>query len=250
MTLKNHYSKYVTDEKLLSSYNAYQDKDKDNPRESDKVSAEILHREFVTGADRRILDIACSTGNFLRHLRQRLKDASLTGADLAVSSIEKCQQDPSLSGIEFKVADCLNLAPLGPFDAVTANAVTFLFDWPDYHRALRSIHDVLKPGGVYVGFELIHPFSVQDLTIVETNDWNPAGFTLRFRPMKKVEAALHDAGFAHVEFCPFVLPIDLPLAGYDADVVTYTRKDENGERMAFRGVLYQPWCHMVARKPV
>ena len=87
-----------------------------------------------------------------------------------------------------------------------------------------------------------------ELTIVETNEWNPDGLTMYWRPMAKVESALRAAGFSSVEFRPFVLPIDLPFPGYDEDVVTYTRKDEHGERMAFRGVLFQPWCHLIARK--
>ncbi len=239
----------MTDESLIRSYNAYQDKYKVAPRESDKVSIALV-REFATDpSDCSILDIACSTGNFLRHLRRALPKARLTGADLAIKSIEKCRQDQELSGIGFHIADLLDLSSLSSqFDVINANAVTFLFDWPDYKKSLRSINEALKPGGADVGFELMHQFSVQDVTVIETSEWNPDGLTLRFRPMKKVEAAMLDAGFESVEFRPFILPIDLPFPGHDADVGTYTRKDENGERMAFRGVLYQPWCHLIARK--
>jgi SAM-dependent methyltransferase len=248
MTTKDHYSQYVSDKKLIDTYNDYQQKYKVEPRESDKVSISLAKSVAAGRANISILDIACSTGNFLRHLRAHFPSAHLTGADLAVGFIEQCKKDPELAGIEFKVADMLKLPEIGHFDIISANAVTYLFDWPDYRSALKSIADALSPGGAYIGFEFVNPFTVQDLTIVETNDWNPDGLTLRIRPMKKVEQAMKESGFESVEFKPFTLPIDLPHPGHDADVVTYTRRDEHGERLAFRGVLYQPWCHFVARK--
>ena len=248
MAAKTHYSDYVADQKLLETYNAYQDRYKSQPRESDKVVLEEIARQFGRGEGISILDIGCSTGNFLRHLRRVVPEARLFGSDLAQSSVEKCKTDPTLSGIEFYITDALDISALGRFHAISAIAVAVYFDWPDYERMLRSICASLHPGGIYYAFEWIHPFAVQDITIIETNEWNPSGLTIRFRPMKKAEAAFLAAGFSSVEFRPFSLPIDLAFPGHDAEVVTYTRKDEHGERMAFRGVLYQPWCHIVARK--
>ncbi|MFN7190637.1 MAG: class I SAM-dependent methyltransferase, partial [Rhodospirillales bacterium] len=169
--------------------------------------------------------------------------------DLAAALIEKCAADPDLAAIEFRVANIIDLSELGSFDAITCNAVTYLLDWDDYSRALKSIYAALRPGGRYVGFELANPFSVQDLTIVETSEWNPAGLVLRVRPIARVEKAFHEAGFASVDFHEFTMPIDLPFPGYDADVVTYTRKDESGKRLSFRGAFFQPWYHIVATKP-
>jgi SAM-dependent methyltransferase len=248
MTTKDHYSKYVSDDKLIANYNKYQGKYRSEPRESDKATL-LMVKEAVGGRDGfSLLDVGCSTGNFLYHCRKFFPKARLLGSDLAIGSIEKCKADSDLSGIGFSVADLLDLSALGNVDVVTANAVAVYFDSKTYQKALESVFHALSPGGAYIGFEWIHPFAVQQLTIVETSEWNPQGLTFRFRPMKQVEQAMSDAGFESVEFKPFVLPIDLPHPGHDADVVTYTRRDEHGERLAFRGTLYQPWCHFVARK--
>jgi SAM-dependent methyltransferase len=248
MATKDHYLSYVSDDKMIGSYKDYQKKYRVEPRESDKVAIDLVAGVTAEKQDISILDVACSTGNFLYHLRNRFPLAHLTGADLAVGFIENCERDAELAGINFIIADLLNLRDIGRFDVITANAVTYLFDWPEYRTALKSIADALNPGGVYVGFEFVNPFSVQDLTIVETSDWNPDGLTLRIRPMKKVEQAIKESGFESVAFHPFKLPIDLKHPGFDADVMTYTVRDEFGERMAFRGSLYQPWCHIVAYK--
>lgn len=248
MATKSHYSEYVADKKMIDSYKEYQKKYKAEPRESDKFSINLFEEVAAARSDIVLLDIACSTGNFLRHLCARLPFARLTGADLSVEFIRQCKEDPELAGIDFRIADLLTLPNIGRYDVVTANAVTYLFDWSDYKTALKAIADTLNADGAYIGFELINPFSVQDLTIIETSEWNPDGLTLRIRPKKKVENSLKEAGFDSVDFYPFLLPIDLPNRGFDADGVTYTRKDENGERLAFRGALFQPWCHFVARK--
>ena len=248
MSIKEHYLQYVSDDELIFAYKNYQDKYKDNPRESDKITINLVASLVPEKQTASIVDIACSTGNFLRHLRKRLPKVKLAGIDLAPGFIEVCKKESSLLSIDFAVADLLKLEKVGQFDIVTANAVTYLFDSSDYKNALLSISKALKPNGAYVGFEFINPFEVQELTIIETSTWNPNGLTLRIRPKKKVEEALKDAGFISVEFYPFQMPFDLPHPGFDADVVTYTRKDESGARMAFRGALYQPWCHFVARK--
>lgn len=249
MATKHDHTGYVTDETLISNYSSYQDKYKDEPRESDRTTIGLVEAAVGNRGDADILDIACSTGNLLRHMARRLDQPGLVGADMAVDSLEICKQDPELQSIDFHYANLLDLSTLNQrFDAITASAVTFLFKWDDYLKALQSLHAALKPGGCYVGFEFANPFDVQDLTIIETNEWNPDGMTLHIRPVKKVRQALTEAGFERIEFHPFVLPIDLEFPGHDKDVVTYTRKDEHGERMAFRGAIYQPWCHIVAHR--
>jgi hypothetical protein len=69
------------------------------------------------------------------------------------------------------------------------------------------------------------------------------------RALKAGKHAFRRAGFTSWDFWPFEVPIDLPKFEHKEDVITYTRKDEHGELMTFRGTLYQPWCHMVAQKP-
>jgi hypothetical protein len=94
---------------------------------------------------------------------------------------------------------------------------------------------------------MFHPFD-QNPTLVEKTPVRPEGMTLHLRGFAQVEAALKRAGFADVEFHPFEIPIDLPrLQGAD-ELQTHTVKMADGKRLNLRGAIYQPWCHLVARR--
>jgi SAM-dependent methyltransferase len=243
------YQSYVADEKFLAEYNEYQKRYAGRIRESDKVIIAIV-RDLLAqapGKHLRVLDIGCSTGNLLMHLKRMVPDASYVGGDLARSSLEDCRRNPELSGIDFEEMDIFALAPRS-VDIVIVNAVFYMFDEEQYASSLGSVHKALRDGGTAVIYDFAHPFEHQNLTIYETSVLHPQGLRLSFRPMGRIRSAMTQAGFSGVEFRPFELPIDLPMPGHDQDVVTYTLKGEKQNRMMFRGSLYQPWCHMIARR--
>lgn len=249
MSEKFAYHDYVKDERFLAEYNAYQARYADTIRESDKVILSIV-KDLVAKADGRtlrLLDIGCSTGNLLKHLKRVVPGVQYTGGDLAQSSLEMCRKNPDLSGVAFEEMDILNL-PADAFDVIIVNAVLYMFDDAQYEKAIESLGASLVPEGNLIIYDFAHPFSHQNLTIYETTMMHPDGLRLCFRPMKKVSEVAARAGFAEIDFRPFELPIDLPMPGYDEEVVTYTVNGQAGNRMMFRGALFQPWCHMIARK--
>ncbi len=245
------YKDYVNDVAFLDEYNAYQKKYSETIRESDRVIVEIVH-EIVTRRNAesptKLLDIGCSTGNLLLHLNRLVSGLQLYGGDLATSSLESCRANDALSDIRFGKMDILDIQSSNEFDIIIANAVAVYFSWEEYERALRSVYGALKPDGVYIAFEWMHPYRHQDLVIKETSIGHPDGIQICFRPIPTVDALVRKIGFPAVEFMPFVIPIDLPRPGFNEEIVSYTIKDEIGERMTFRGALFQPWCHMVAYK--
>jgi SAM-dependent methyltransferase len=198
----------------------------------------------------RVLDMGCSTGNFLRHVRQLMPDATLLGGDLMPSAVEQCRNDPALAGIDFEVMDIFAIPTGAPFDAIVVNAVTYLFDDEEVARAYRSLADALKPGGTYIGYEFVHPGDYQQ-TVVQTTYWNPVGLRLILRSENTTRRLLKQAGFEKIDIHPFEIPIDLPEPvrdGTEGDFITYTKRDPvTGRRVMFRGDLYQPWAHIVAR---
>ena len=244
------YNDYVNDKKFLSDYNDYQARYAEQMRESDKVLIELLQKHIGTPKLEKapkLLDIGCSTGNLLLHMKRMLPRVKMTGGDLALSSIEEARNNSELEGIDFQEMDIFNL-PENEYDIVIANAVAVYFKWPDYQKALESVYKSLKPGGIYIVFEWMHPFEHQDLMIYETSISHPDGIRICFRPIKKVAQHLKKAGFDSSDFYPFEMPFDLEKPCDDEEVVTYTINSENNDRLSFRGALYQPWCHMVAKK--
>lgn len=248
MTDDFSYHDYVGDEGFLADYNSYQARYAERIRESDKVIVELL-RDAASQADNRlqVLDIGCSTGNLLLHLKRLLPKADYVGGELAESSLEECRRNPALEGVAFERLDITQL-PQERYDVVIANAVLYMFDESQYDHALRSLAGALKPGGRVILYDFAHPFEHQNLTILETSLMHPKGLRLCFRPMKYVAEHMLAAGFRTPEFRPFELPIELPKPGYNEEVVTYTVDASGGSRLMFRGALFQPWCHMIAFK--
>lgn len=98
-----------------------------------------------------VLEIACGTGIVTRHLRDSLpKSARLAATDLnqAMLDYAACKFGPG-DAIEWKQADATSL-PFADnsFDAVVCQFALMFF--PDKLAALREVHRVLVPDGLFV----------------------------------------------------------------------------------------------------
>ena len=161
-------------------------------------------------------------------------------------SLDCCRQDTRLAGIEFAEMDILDLQ-VEKFDIIIINCVLYMMSDDQYNAALQSVCGALNPGGTVLIYDFAHEFP-QEIEIIEKTASHPQGLRLSFRSNKTIGAVMKAAGFDTWSIEPFELPIDLRRIHDPAEIITYTRKDEKGVRMAFRGTLYQPWCHMIARK--
>ncbi|MEQ9248577.1 MAG: class I SAM-dependent methyltransferase, partial [Nitratireductor sp.] len=199
---KFSYFDYVKDEKFIESYNDYQARYAEQIRESDKVIISMITEivERSGGGPLRVLDIGCSTGNLLLHLKNMVPGPEYVGGDLAESSLKACSENPSLGGIAFHKMDVLKLDGTERYDIIIANAVAVYFTWEEYRRCLKSVANALTPGGSYIAFEWVHPFDCQDLTIYETSIGHPEGIRICFRPMRRVHEEATAAGFAELSF--------------------------------------------------
>lgn len=245
------YKDYVTDKAFLDEYNAYQAKYAQQIRESDRVLIgkvrALAEQSATSGSALRLLDVGCSTGNLLLHIRRLLPGVLLTGGDLAESSLAACRANLALEGVTFRNMNILDLEPSADFDIVTINAVLYMMEDEQFETALRNIAGTLKAGGTMIAFDFFHPFP-QDLHLIEVSKSHPSGLRLRFRPMRQTEEVLRKAGFIDPVFEPFTLPIDLPPSGGPEDLITYTVPAQDGRKLPFRGTLFQPWCHLSAVK--
>lgn len=250
MNARAGYREYVADADFAAGYLAYQRRYADEPRESDRVTVGIVRDELARmgrlgGGD--VLDAGCSTGNLLRHLARGLPDARLIGGDLMASHLAEAARDPELGSAEFRRLDLVDLGLTDAFDVVVANAVIYLFDDPTLEAALDSIRRALRPGGAFVAFDFVHGFR-QELAIREVSDTHPGGLTLHMRSESSLRHLLANAGLSTHAVRPFRIKIDLDGGEDPADIVTRTIDATNGERMLFRGALFQPWAHVVARR--
>jgi len=238
--MAEHFKSETT---LLKSYNEYQARYSKTIRESDKVLLGLIAKQF---SPKTLLDIGCSTGNFLSHVRSAFPDMKLTGGDVADSSLAICRAKPNFAEGDIKRMDITGIE--GSYDVVVSNALTSIVDDDIFERGMKSIGRALNPGGTFISFEWMHPFDGQSIAIKETTANYPDGLWLYFRPYASVRRALTAAGLGSIEFEEFDIPIDLAFPGPDS-VQTYTVKDEGGKRMNFRGILYQPWAFVTAKKP-
>ena len=128
------YSDLVKDKSFLKEYNTYQKRYTTVPRESDKLLIDLVCKfvqECNSSSSLKLLDIGCSTGNLLLHLKRALPRVAMTGGDLARSSIEEAKKNKKLKDITFQELDLFEL-PKNTYDIVVANAVLCLFDWQEF----------------------------------------------------------------------------------------------------------------------
>jgi SAM-dependent methyltransferase len=252
MQTRELYEKYPHDNEYIRSYIAYQERYAKDARDSDKTLIELVGRLLAehapAGRKARVLDIGCSTGNLLVHLRRAFPSLDLTGGDLSDLSIAGCRANPALAGVSLEVMDILRLAerPVR-YDIVITNAILYGFTDELFAGSLKAINDALVPGGWLVAFDFFHPWE-QNVELIERSALFPDGHPLHFRSFSSARAALSVAGFAEPSFAPFEIGVDLPDNG-PASISTRTVTASDGRRLQFRGCLSQPWCHMVVRKP-
>ena len=259
MTDSTSYDDYVQDHTFMRDYLDYQARYSSQVRESDRVIIERVHkirgdRLGRGGGEPVILDLGCSTGNLLRHLLQAIGGGTFIGADLSEAALDECRKDPALATATFQNMDIVKLDAESSFDVIIVNAVLYMMSDDEFEKSLRGLARALTPSGEIIVFDFFHDYT-QDLAIKERSASHPDGLMLHFRPMRQVGPLLEREGFSDVRFEPFEIPIDLERgqtfgsnqSGFE-DLNSYTIRTDEGRRLLFRGALYQPWCHLFARK--
>ena len=129
------------------------------PENYDRYLGPCLFEDYATDIAQRVnvphggavLEIACGTGIVTRMLRDSLPaSVRLVATDLNEAMLAYANHKfQSHESVEFKQADAMELPfPDASFDAIVCQFGLMFF--PDKDRAMREVHRVLKPGGVYV----------------------------------------------------------------------------------------------------
>jgi SAM-dependent methyltransferase len=233
---------------MQDGYAKYQEQYRTKLKDSDAQILRLIDELLPNrGKGSTIVDIGCHTGNLLLHLNRRYPEAQLVGWDIFPAVIDSCRKDPALATVTFDVMNVLDVQAAGLADVAVLSAVLFRFGDQEHETAWCQISKALKPDGHAVVLDFYHEFR-QTLRIVDETDVHPDGLTLNLRSRWDVEKQLQGLGFDEVHFFPFEISIDLERKDPGDGVSTYTRRTADGRRLQFRGALYQPWCHLTARK--
>lgn len=246
------YKDYTEKDSYFQEYVNYQEKYKKNPKESDKLIYNYINNNIVKQSLKnksiKIAEFGCSAGYLLKFLNDNLLNVKLYGFDLSKVCVDKCLSDVSLNEITFKQADLLSYESNIKFDVIILSAVTYIFNNDEFQKAIQNVSSLLNHNGHLILFDWFHSFDKQMLTINETSIGHPEGMTYHCRPIKFVKEILKNAKFKKISFNQFQIPIDLEMPNSDGELITYTVKSEIGERLMFRGALYQPWNFVYCKK--
>jgi ubiquinone/menaquinone biosynthesis C-methylase UbiE len=116
----------------------------------DRASREHAAAQLRRGLERpdaRIMDIGCSSGFFLRLLRERFPGCDIVGADCVRGPLERLSESlPDVPLLQFDLLKC----PWADesFDALTL--LNVLEHVEDDLSAMRQVYRILKPGGIAV----------------------------------------------------------------------------------------------------
>ena len=237
---------YHEHDEHFKNYIDYQQKYKHTVRESDKILIDKVS-ELFSGSPLRVLDIGCSTGNLLLHLKNKLPALELYGGDLNKEQVDLCKSSDDLKGIHFSVLDICDL-PLNSYDIVIANAIFFNFNQSKFSSSLASINSSLRQGGKLLAFDFVHPW-IRDVEVKEFSDEFPDGLSLFMRSEKTTHDLLEQNKFKLDCVNPFRISIDLKQPEFNSPRnETYTIHTVDDYRLLMRGVINQPWAHFTASK--
>jgi demethylmenaquinone methyltransferase/2-methoxy-6-polyprenyl-1,4-benzoquinol methylase len=114
------------------------------------------------GAESRVLDLACGTGDLAFAAAERATRGSVVGIDASSRMIElaheRARREAPLGNVQFRVGDMSALAvEAASVDVITAGYG--LRNVPQYESAIREIARVLKPGGLLATLDFYRPES-------------------------------------------------------------------------------------------
>ncbi|MFI5723150.1 class I SAM-dependent methyltransferase [Streptomyces cyaneofuscatus] len=112
----------------------------------------------VQAPPRRIVDLGCGTGTGTFALLDRFPEAHVTAVDTSAAHLQRLREKACARGAEGRVRtvqadlDAADWPDLGSPDLVWASASMHHMADPD--RALKAVHDLLVPGGLFAVVEL------------------------------------------------------------------------------------------------
>ena len=148
----------------------------------------------------RVFDIGSGTGFYLE-LWKELGVSSIAGCDLTEIAVSRLRSAfPSSTIFEMDIGDALSPSVCEQYDVVSAFDVLFhIVEEGRYERAIRNVHSLLRPGGVFLFSDLLvhgSPLS---------------GEHVACRSLNHVEVLLKKTGFEVLRRVPMFVLMEEPL---------------------------------------
>lgn len=122
----------------------------------DFYGAAIRMLPFARENTVRVLDLGGGTGLLSASILAAFPRARITLADASETMLagarERFAHQPN---VRFEITDFSKAIPAGPFDAVVSSLAIHHLSDPDKRSLFTRIHDVLRPGGVFVNAEQV-----------------------------------------------------------------------------------------------
>jgi SAM-dependent methyltransferase len=113
------------------------------------VGGQAIARMQV-GVDARVLDVGCGSGWATRLLADYATNGRVTGIDISDEMIRLARESSqSYSNVDFEVASAERL-PFADNEFTHGFSMESLYYYRNILKALKEIHRVLKPGGLFV----------------------------------------------------------------------------------------------------
>lgn len=106
---------------------------------------EIVKKHLTINQAKSLVDVGCSRGGYLKHLKRTYPELNVSGVDLDESSLQRLTE----ADIEYHVGDAKKL----PFETASQEILCYfhvLEHLVDFHAALSEAARTLKPGGVAI----------------------------------------------------------------------------------------------------
>jgi len=113
----------------------------------------------VRGTPKRVLDLACGTGDLAFEFARRFRDAEVLGVDLTPSMLEIAKQKNRSRRVSFAEGDAMDLSRLGEGSFSLCSCAFGFRNFTDRRRALCEVRRALAPGGELIVLEFFHPES-------------------------------------------------------------------------------------------
>lgn len=141
-------------------------KKNDELRHHQKILLNFIKKDFKKNEKKRILDIGCANGIFLRNLNVFFKNFSSLGVDTSSDMISLAKKN-KISNIEFVKKDFMNLKYKSYFDIITASGVLAFYD--NYTKPINKMLSFLKQNSYLYIFGTFNSENIDTLVKFRNN---------------------------------------------------------------------------------